>query len=279
MRKADRLISVIMPNFNHGKYLEGALGGIRSQSYGNFEVLITDDGSKDNSKEIIERFASVDSRIRPNFFSANRGAVEAANDAMSRARGSYVYQAAADDALIHPKFFENAVCAFAEYPSIGGYYGKTLTVDATTSRVLGGMGHGSVGLITPDAFVRGFLSKSEPFFVPGTSVVVRRGLIDRFGGYLEELGPQVDYYLNHVIPSQYGAVFVNEWIAASRQYADKRSFSGSADLRDELMRFRVFALKMKALTARTVSGAEWDDWWKARFSRILLKRYPFEPLE
>ncbi|MCS6245980.1 MAG: glycosyltransferase, partial [Opitutus sp.] len=56
--KPTPLVSAIYCNFNHGKYLEQCFEGLLRQNYKNFELLITDDGSTDDSRSIIERYAA-----------------------------------------------------------------------------------------------------------------------------------------------------------------------------------------------------------------------------
>ena len=58
------MISVLMPVYNSEKFLEEAIRSILNQSYSNFEFLIYDDNSTDNSKEIIQNFKLQDSRIK-----------------------------------------------------------------------------------------------------------------------------------------------------------------------------------------------------------------------
>ena len=54
--KKSPLISVIVPNYNHAKYLDERLLSILQQTYENYELIILDDNSTDNSKEIIEKY-------------------------------------------------------------------------------------------------------------------------------------------------------------------------------------------------------------------------------
>ena len=60
----DKLISVIVPIYNVGKYLVECVESIRKQTYSNIEIILVDDGSTDASIEICDEFAEKDSRIR-----------------------------------------------------------------------------------------------------------------------------------------------------------------------------------------------------------------------
>ena len=61
------LLSVTVANFNHGRFLRKCFAGLLAQSFTDFELLITDDGSTDGSQDIIREYAAKDSRIRPHF--------------------------------------------------------------------------------------------------------------------------------------------------------------------------------------------------------------------
>src|SRR5258708_26959763 len=104
-------VSVIIPNYNHGRYPPKCLAGLLRQTMTDLEIVITDDGSTDGSQEIIREQARNDPRIRPNYFPANRGVTAACQDLFARATGKYIYCAAADDFVISKDFFLNAVTA------------------------------------------------------------------------------------------------------------------------------------------------------------------------
>jgi len=63
MQKNNPKISVIMPNYNCEKYISGAIESILKQSFTDFEFIIIDDGSTDNSWNIIQEYAKKDDRI------------------------------------------------------------------------------------------------------------------------------------------------------------------------------------------------------------------------
>ena len=83
------MISIIIPIFNAEKYLERMLNSIISQSYKDFEVLMVDDGSTDNSAEICKKIAESDSRFKY-FYQDNKGVSCARNTGLSKASGEYI---------------------------------------------------------------------------------------------------------------------------------------------------------------------------------------------
>ena len=63
MRKP--LVSVIVDNYNYERFLSQAIESVLNQTYQNFEIIVVDDGSTDNSVQIIDSYEKKDSRIRP----------------------------------------------------------------------------------------------------------------------------------------------------------------------------------------------------------------------
>ncbi|WKN33484.1 glycosyltransferase family 2 protein [Porifericola rhodea] len=92
------IVSVIVPNYNHAQYLPLRLETILNQTFQNFEVIILDDASKDNSQEVIQQLASTDSRIKVYFNRTNSGSPFAQwNKGVSLASGKYIWIAESDD--------------------------------------------------------------------------------------------------------------------------------------------------------------------------------------
>lgn len=103
------LISVIMPVYNSGKYLGEAINSILNQTYSHFEFIIIDDGSIDNSQEIIESFT--DERIRYIKNTSNKGIVYSLNKAIELSTGDYIARMDSDD-ISMPERFECQINEF-----------------------------------------------------------------------------------------------------------------------------------------------------------------------
>ena len=95
MDKED-LISIIIPIYNVEKYLEKCLNSIIGQTYNNIEIILVDDGSKDQSKEICDNYAKTDNRIRV-IHNENKGVSNARNTGIDIAKGKYITFIDADD--------------------------------------------------------------------------------------------------------------------------------------------------------------------------------------
>lgn len=97
------LCSVILPVYNSGKYLKEAILSVLSQSYSNLELIIVDDFSLDNSRDIIEEFFRFDNRIIVVYKSENTGCADSRNKGMEIARGEYIAFIDSDDVWMKDK--------------------------------------------------------------------------------------------------------------------------------------------------------------------------------
>ena len=91
------MITVYVTNFNYANYIEQSIESVLAQTYKNFELIIIDDGSTDNSKEIINRYIE-ETNIRV-IFQENKGLIVSNNIAVRAAQGKYVMRLDADDYL------------------------------------------------------------------------------------------------------------------------------------------------------------------------------------
>lgn len=98
------LVSVVIPVWNGAKYLEKCLASILNQSVTDMEIIVVDDGSTDETWELLNRLAAQEPRIRP-FRQENAGASVARNTGLDHCRGVYVRFVDADD-VVPPGSFE-----------------------------------------------------------------------------------------------------------------------------------------------------------------------------
>ena len=86
-----------MSSYNHEKYISEAIESILNQSFKDFELIILDDFSKDNSRAIIETYQRKDKRIKAFFHEKNMGIASTMNDLLSKASGKYIAFIDSDD--------------------------------------------------------------------------------------------------------------------------------------------------------------------------------------
>lgn len=103
MEKMSELITIITPTYNCGKYISETIDSVISQSYTDWEMLIIDDCSTDDTKEIVTGYSRKDSRIKYYRLEKNSGAAVARNYALSMARGRWIAFLDSDDIWLPDK--------------------------------------------------------------------------------------------------------------------------------------------------------------------------------
>lgn len=93
----EGLVSIIMPTYNCAKFIGETIESIQSQTYSSWELIIIDDCSIDNTKEVVERYVESDKRITYNCLEKNSGAAMARTTAMNLANGEYMAFCDSDD--------------------------------------------------------------------------------------------------------------------------------------------------------------------------------------
>ncbi|WPP53322.1 glycosyltransferase family 2 protein [Catalinimonas niigatensis] len=120
--KDSSKVSVIIPNYNHAQYLPQRIESVLQQTYQNIEVIILDDFSTDNSKDIINEYAKKDTRIRTHFNEVNSGTTfKQWNRGIQMAKGSYIWIAESDD-FADVKFVETVIQPLERDSRIGLSY-------------------------------------------------------------------------------------------------------------------------------------------------------------
>jgi glycosyltransferase involved in cell wall biosynthesis len=124
------LVSVIIPTYNYGRFVAGAIESIQSQSLHAWECIVVDDGSTDDTREVVAAIARKDDRVRY-VHQANQGLSAARNTGIRHAAGSYIQLLDADDFLesskleVHANYLEH-------HPDAGLVYGGMRYVSART---------------------------------------------------------------------------------------------------------------------------------------------------
>ena len=114
----NELVSIITPCYNSEKFLDECISSVLNQTYQNWEMLIVDDNSSDNSSILINSYSKKDERIKPLYLNDNIGAAMARNKAISKAKGKYLAFLDSDDVWLPKKlevqtnFMKKNNCSF-----------------------------------------------------------------------------------------------------------------------------------------------------------------------
>ncbi|MGN7382090.1 Chondroitin polymerase [Chlamydia abortus] len=112
-------VTVIMPVYNAGKFIDTAINSVLAQTWNNLEIIIIDDCSEDNTVELIKQHAKNDHRIQLMHTGKNSGAYMARNIGLKAATGEFITCHDADD-WSHPEKIEKQVIYLIEHPSVLG---------------------------------------------------------------------------------------------------------------------------------------------------------------
>ena len=105
-------LTIIIPAYNAAKYIAGAIKSVLAQDYNNFELIIINDGSKDNTEEIIKNIK--DGRIRY-ISQKNRGLAATHNIGIMKSQGEFIIKLDCDD-MMTPDFISKHIRQFTEHP-------------------------------------------------------------------------------------------------------------------------------------------------------------------
>jgi len=128
------LVSIGVPVYNGERYLAQALESMRSQTYGNFEVIISDNGSTDRTQEICQKYVCLDSRFRYYRNQANIGVARNFNRVFELSSGEYFKWWAYDD-LCAPTYLERCVSVLENEPSVMVCHTMTGIIDQNSKLI------------------------------------------------------------------------------------------------------------------------------------------------
>jgi glycosyltransferase involved in cell wall biosynthesis len=116
------LVTIIIPTYNYGRFLGQTLESVLAQTYQNWECIVVDDGSTDNTREVVEPYVRRDPRIRY-IYQSNQRAGTARNNGIRNGRGAYLQFLDADD-LIEAQKIERQVEYLERHPEVDIIYGS-----------------------------------------------------------------------------------------------------------------------------------------------------------
>jgi glycosyltransferase involved in cell wall biosynthesis len=111
-------VSVLIPTYNYARFLPEAIESVLTQDFKDFELLIVDDGSADDTAAVVQPFCERDARVRFSVNAANLGMVNNWNHCLAQARGKYVKFLFGDDRLCQPQALTRLVALLEKNPTV-----------------------------------------------------------------------------------------------------------------------------------------------------------------
>jgi glycosyltransferase involved in cell wall biosynthesis len=231
-------ISVLLPVYNGAPYLQAAIDSVLQQSYSDFELIVINDGSTDETAEILDRIT--DSRVRV-IHQTNHGLALTLNRAVKEALGEYLVRQDADD-LCLPQRFERQIAFLDAHPehALVGSWTRILEIEAETAR-----GHRHP---TENGELQ-FLLLFDSYFVH-SSVMMRSAALREVGAYPTdpERNPPEDFDLWSRIARRYQVANIDDVLQLYRELPGSISRSKA-----ELLKVRAVRIAVENLTYITAN--------------------------
>lgn len=184
------LVTVVIPNYNHARFLPERIASVVNQRFKDFELLLLDDASTDNSCDVLEQYAKADSRARCLFNERNSGGTFPQwNRGVAQATGEFVWLAESDDSA-DPMLLSYLVDLLLSNPTCGIAYCQSW--DMTQHGSVTGTWESHTEDLTPNLWISNFVASGPMIFshyiftkniIPNASAVLfRRACFNQVGG-------------------------------------------------------------------------------------------------
>jgi glycosyltransferase involved in cell wall biosynthesis len=192
-------VSVITPAYNVAALLSLTVASALAQTWRDFEMLIVDDGSTDDTQQVARAWERADPRVHV-FTRENGGIAAARNTAIAHARGKYFALLDGDD-LWHPTFLESQMRLFERRPEVGVVTGNAYNLGSA----LDGQPVNPAGTACRELSLLDILERENSVFIMS---IFRRAVIDRVGIFDDRLRSNEDYDL-WIRAAHAGFVFIH----------------------------------------------------------------------
>jgi len=221
-------VTIVVPNYNHARYLPESLGSIAAQTCAPDRVLIIDDASTDDSLAVISRFIADHPTWELIGHDKNQGVVRGQNEAIHAVDTDWIGFLGADDAL-HPTYLDKTLAQAARFPDVGLICACSEIIGSSDARALRPMmlPERRSALLGP-ADVRTILRTGDNYF-SGNVSLYRRSAIEALGGFDEKLGSFSDAFLARQLALTFGVFFVAEILGYWRIHGHNYSTTTATD--------------------------------------------------
>ncbi len=189
------LVSVIIPAYNAEKYIERTIHSALLQDYENLEIIVIDDGSTDNTADVVKKLAEKDRRLKY-VHQQNGGVSSARNHGYKFSKGEYLAFLDADDIWL-PDNVSKKLAHLQDNPDVGLVHSDALLIDENDNS-LNEVKKGKSGWVLDD-----LLSWNETCIPAPSSIIVKREVIDSVGGFDTSLSTAADQEFFFRVASKY----------------------------------------------------------------------------
>ncbi|MCY7287555.1 MAG: glycosyltransferase [Cryobacterium sp.] len=185
-------VSVVIPSYNYGRFLDECLTSVLGQDGVDLDVTVVDDGSTDDTVEIVTAWTRCDPRVRLVRHETNQGHIQTFNDALNAATAEFVVKMDADD-LLPPGSLERSSRILRNFPQAAFVYGYPLTFtdDAPTGL---STRETSWSVWAGHEWIRHILRRGHNVIMQ-PEVMIRRSALDQTGGHRAEIPEASDLNL------------------------------------------------------------------------------------
>ncbi|MCL4551930.1 MAG: glycosyltransferase [Candidatus Marsarchaeota archaeon] len=205
-------VSVIIPAYNCQRFIEETIESVFSQTYSDYEIIVVDDGSSDNTKDILQRYSDRVTYV----YQENGGVSAARNRALALSRGEFIAFLDHDDLWI-PEKLERQVSVLDSSPSAGLVYSDCYYIDANGSII--GKYTDYIEAFRGNVFRQLFICD----FIPFLTVLARRSAIDAVGYFKVGWAIAEDYDLLLRIARAYPVEYLSLPLAKYRKHSGNMS--------------------------------------------------------
>lgn len=235
-------LTVVIPNYNDGSYIDAALRAITTQSRKADEIVVVDDGSTDNSVEIIERFIRRDSTIRLLRNERNMGMVFSSQRGFDSSSGDYIYWASANDRAL-PDLFKHSMDLLTQFPEAGLFCSDFSVFYDSESALIKKLRWASrPSYLSPQQLTSQIRRWGN--YIPGATSIFKKSALIAAGGIRPELKGHSDWFAYHVIGFRHGLCYCPAPLAAwrSSQPGSQSTRARSWSLQREVLNFLLVLL-------------------------------------
>lgn len=218
-------LSVVIPNLNYGRYLDQCLTSLFNQSFQDFEVILADSGSTDETFEVLKKFP----KVKVVMDVPAKGPVHAVNKAVAIMQGKFFVQLNSD-CWLKPEMYQRCISEFERNPALGFVYTGYSVVDDN-------------GNLLNDAclprFNRNILLERN--FVDSSAMMIKKTCFDTLGVFDEKYQWTMDWIMAAKLSQKYPVKFIDEALFFYRVHGKQITADPRAKVYAELAKQKIKA--------------------------------------